>query len=493
MKSEFKIRSVKYNFLMNIILKISQYIFPLITLPYITRALGAVGLGKVSFTASVITYFSMFAQLGIPSYGIRECAKVRDDKNALTKLVQELLLINFVSVAISYIALVISLFFVPKFSEEPLLLIIQSMTIVLNMFGIDWMYQAIEQYQYITIRNISFKFISVLLMFLFIHNPEDYIKYGILLVLSASGSNLLNLLNSRKILVKKSFKGQYDLKKHLKPILIFFSMSIAVSIYTSLDTVMIGFISGDVEVAFYSIGTKIKMVLASTVAAIGPVLMPRISYCLHNDQIEKFKSYINKSLHFVLLVSIPFTIFFAISASDTILILGGREYLPASLCMQIIVLSIIPLGIGNIAASQILAPMGREKYTMYSTIAGAIIDCVLNFIFIPSLGAAGAAVATVITEMVVTGIQLKYAWAEIKDAAKGLPYIKIVICNCCSCLIMLLINLATVNLHCFLKLIIAAISYFGSYIVLLIILKDSLIYGFTSHYFETIKVKINKR
>lgn len=478
---------------MNIILKISQYIFPLITLPYITRALGATSLGKVSFAASVITYFSMFAQLGIPSYGIRECAKIRDNKEALTKLVRELLIINAISVCISYMGLILSLLFVAKFREEPVLLIVQSMTILLNMIGIDWMYQAIEQYQYITIRNISFKFISVVLMFLFIHRPEDYMKYGILLVLSASGSNLLNLWNSRKVLIHKSFRGKYELKKHLKPIFIFFSMSIAVSIYTSLDTVMIGFISGDVEVAYYSIGTKIKMVLASTVSAIGPVLLPRISYCINNGQIDRFKKFIKKSLHFVLLVSIPFTLFFLINASNTILMLGGDEYIPASVCMQIIMLTIIPLGIGNIAASQILAPLGREKYTMYSTIVGAIIDCGLNCVLIPMLGAAGAAIATVITEVVVAGIQLKYAWNEIKDALKGLPYLKIFICNCISCVIMLVINAMTVNIYYFIQLIIVAIAYFGSYAILLIMFKDPLIYGYICHYYNVVKTKYIKR
>ena len=179
MTGDYKINSVKFNFVMSMIMKISSYIFPLITLPYITRTLGTAANGRISFATSVITYFSMFAQLGIPSYGIRECARCRDDKDKMTKTVQELLIINSVTVALSYAALIVAMILVPKFHEEPTLLVIQSATILLNMIGMDWLYQAIEQYQYITARNIGFKALSVVLMFLLIHNPSDYILYSV--------------------------------------------------------------------------------------------------------------------------------------------------------------------------------------------------------------------------------------------------------------------------------------------------------------------------
>lgn len=259
MTSDYKIRSVKFNFVMSMIMKISSYIFPLITLPYITRTLGAAANGKISFATSVITYYSMFAQLGIPTYGIRECAKCRDDKDKLTITVQELLIINSVSVVLSYVALSIAMILVPKFHEEPTLLIVQSLTILLNMIGMDWLYQAIEQYQYITARNIGFKAMSLVLMFLLINRPQDYIIYNGITVLSASGSYVLNFINSRKILAHKTYRGKYEFKKHLKPIFVFFSLSVAVSVYTSLDTVMLGFMSTDKEVAFYALVDQIKI------------------------------------------------------------------------------------------------------------------------------------------------------------------------------------------------------------------------------------------
>lgn len=475
MIDNYKIHSVKYNFIMNIIMRISSFVFPLITLPYITRTLGAAANGKVAFATSVITYFSMFAQLGIPTYGIRECAKCRDNKEELTKTVQELLIINGISVIISYFALLIAMIVVPKFQEEPLLLIIQSLTIILNMIGMDWLYQAIEQYQYITVRNIAFKAIGLVLMFLLVHKPEDYILYNVITVISSSGSYILNFINSKKILNQKFYVGQYEFKRHLKPIFVFFALSIAVSVYTSLDTVMLGFMSSDEEVAFYNLGTRIKMVLASTVSALGPVLLPRITFSLKNGEDDKFKYYIEESLHFVLLMAIPFTVYFTLLALQVIEILGGSEYIPATECMQVINFTIIPLGVGNIAVQQILTPRGKEIYSMYSTICGAIIDFFINLLLIPHFGAAGAALATVITEWVVAIMQIYYAWEDIRMAIKKLPYRTILLSNVVAAGVLWIMLIVIPKFNAILTLLITAVVYFIVYGSILLLMKDELV------------------
>ena len=160
--STFKIRSVKFNLAMNIILRISGVIFPLITFPYVARTLLPEGNGKIAFATSVINYFSLFATLGIPTYGIRACAKNRNDKEKLSKTVFELLLINCVLVIVAYIILAITIGIIPEFKSNKKILLIQSSTIILNMLGVEWFYQAIEQYEYITIRNILFKIISLI-------------------------------------------------------------------------------------------------------------------------------------------------------------------------------------------------------------------------------------------------------------------------------------------------------------------------------------------
>lgn len=475
MKQNIKIHSVKYNFIMNIILKISAFIFPLITLPYVTRTLGAVGNGKVAFASSVITYFSMFAQLGIPTYGIRACAKCRDDQDKLTQTVQELLLINIVAVVIAYLALIVCELSIPKLQEESGLILINSITLILNMVGMEWLYQAIEQYQYITIRNLFFKIVSIVLMFVFVHDPNDYIIYGAISVVSAGGSNVLNLLHSRKFLAHRMFIGKYNLRQHLKPIFVFFALSIAVSIYTSMDTVMLGFMSNDKEVAYYALATKLKMILALTVSALGPVLLPRMTYCLNNGQYCEFKSYIAKSLHFVILTSIPCVVYFAIMTPEVIDFLGGAEYHPATICMQVITLAVVPLGIGNVVCSQVLTPLGKEILTMYSTICGAVINFIANAILIPKLGAVGAAVATVLAESIVAIIQICFAWNEMREAFAKIQYVKLILINTVIGFFLFFARVELLTVQPIVSLILTCFAFFALYGCMLLLFKDSLV------------------
>ena len=164
--------------MMNIILTMSSFIFPLITFPYVSRILLPTGTGKVSFATSVVSYFSMFAQLGIPTYGIRACAKVRENRENLTRTVHELIVINLIMSCISYFALFIALAYVPRLHSDRNLLILVSSTIILTTIGMEWLYKALEQYTYITIRSIIFKFIALIAMFLLIHKQSDYVIYG---------------------------------------------------------------------------------------------------------------------------------------------------------------------------------------------------------------------------------------------------------------------------------------------------------------------------
>ena len=173
-----KIRSIKFNFIMNAILAASTIVFPLITFPYISRVLLVEGNGKIAFASSVVNYFSMIASLGIPTYGIRACAQVRGDKEKLSHTVQELLIINMVTTGISLLAFLVSLVTVPQFAAEKELMLINGVSMVLATLGVTWLYSALEQYAYITVCSMAFKVIGIVLMFLFVKAPEDYIIYG---------------------------------------------------------------------------------------------------------------------------------------------------------------------------------------------------------------------------------------------------------------------------------------------------------------------------
>ncbi|MFQ7289518.1 MAG: oligosaccharide flippase family protein [Lacrimispora saccharolytica] len=292
-----KVKSVKFNFIMNSILMASSMIFPIITYPYVSRILQPEGIGTVSFANSVITYFSMFAQLGVPTYGIRACAKVRDDKEKLSRTVQEIMLINLVTCLIVYFAFGISLYLVPQFRQEKLLYVIMGSLILFNTIGVEWLYKGLEQYSYITVRSIIFKFIALIAMFLLIREKEDYIIYGGITIFAAAGSNVLNFINLRKYIFLRPV-GAYDFRQHIKPISIFFAMSIATTVYTNMDNVMLGFIRGTTENGYYDAAVKIKNILVSFVTSLGTVLLPRVSYYIEIGEKKEFYRIAKKSFKF---------------------------------------------------------------------------------------------------------------------------------------------------------------------------------------------------
>ena len=187
-------RSIKKNAFMNAVLTASGLLFPLITFPYVSRVIEPSGTGKVSFAASVVSYFLMFSELGIPIYGIRECARLRDDRQALSKTVQELFFLNLIMCMFSCMAFIISLFLVPKFSQDKPLFLIAGTALILNCMGMEWMYKGLEEYSYITVRSLIFKVIALILMFVTVRTVTDYRMYSVVTVMSGYGSFVFNFL-----------------------------------------------------------------------------------------------------------------------------------------------------------------------------------------------------------------------------------------------------------------------------------------------------------
>lgn len=343
------------NFVMNAILTMSQFLFPLITFPYISRILLPTGTGKVSFATSVVSYFALFAQLGIPTYGIRACAKVRDDRKALERTVQELFLINLIMSILAYIVLFLAIAFVPRMRQEKALFLIVGLTILFNAIGMEWLYKALEQYTYITVRSIIFKLIAVVAMFVLVHEQKDYVIYGGISILAASASNVFNFFHAHKYVSIKPV-GSYNFRQHLKPIVIFFAMSCAATIYTNLDTVMLGFMTSDAEVGYYNAAVKIKSILVSVVTSLGVVLLPRASYYVEHKLMDEFYRITQKAINFVFLIAVPLTVYFILFAKEGIFFLSGSEYASSILPMQVIMLTVFFIGLTNIMGIQMLIP-----------------------------------------------------------------------------------------------------------------------------------------
>ena len=464
--------SIKKNFVMNSILQMSSFLFPLISYPYVARILKPTGNGKVSFAISLISYFSIFAQLGIPTYGIRACSKVRDNKIELTRTAHELLFINLFMSVFTYICFALSLLFIPKLKQERLLYIIVSSTILLNSLGMEWLFKGLEQYAYITIRSLVFKFIALIAMFIFIHNENDYVIYGLLSILAASASNILNFFHAHRFIEMK-YVHQYNPSKHIKQVMIFFAMACATTIYTNLDTVMLGFMTSDTDVGYYNSAVKIKNVLISLVASLGAVLLPRNSYYVEHKMWNEFKRVSQKALEFVFVVAMPLFVYFIFFAAPSIKLLSGIEYDGAIIPMKIIMPTLLFIGVSNILGLQILVPLGKEKIVLYSEIAGAVVDLVLNLFLIPIFKSSGAAIGTLVAEFVVLIVQFFAINLDMKIAFKKINYLLIsfgiILGTVCS------IWLLYSPLNNFLMLATSCVLFFGVYFITLLIGKEPLV------------------
>lgn len=470
-EKNIKIKSVKYNLVMNVILKMSSFLFPLITFPYVSRVLGATGNGKVAFATSILYYFTVIATLGIPTYGVKACAEHRDDVEKLSKVVKELLIISSVMMIISYMLFFIALYFIPQLYEEKTLMMINALTIFLTVVGVEWFYQAIEQYDYITFRNLAFKILSIILMFLFVHDKNDYIIYGFITVIGTTGSNILNLIRLHKF-VKLNKKYSLEFKIHFKPIVTLFLLTAATLIYTSLDTTMIGFISGDKEVGYYNAAVKLKSILVSLVTALGTVLLPRLSYFISCKMEKEFIELIKKSFNFVFLISIPFSVFCIVEAENCILFLAGGGYESSILPMRCIIPSIIFIGLSNIIGIQVMLPLGEEKKTVLSTIVGAFVNLLLNFYLIPEYGAAGAAFATTIAEFTVLLVQIYMIRSRLNDIFDKYNFGKILFASIISTFLLILVYF-NINIDkVFIKLCIDGFLFFSIFIVLCYFVKE---------------------
>ena len=470
MKSQ---NSIKKNLLANIILTGSQYIFPLITFPYVSRVLLAAGNGQINFAQSIISYFTLFASLGIPTYGVRACAVVRDDRAVLTRTVHELLAINIVTCMLSTVVLLGAIAAIPKLQDYETLLLIFSLQTWLTCIGMDWLFQGLEDYSYITRRSILFKFIGVLLMFLLVHDSGDVEMYAVTSVIGSSGSLALNLFKSREF-IDYRFLGGYSLKRHVKPILMFFGLSAAWTLYTNVDSAMLGFMTTDAEVGYYGAAIKIKSILASTISALGTVLLPRLSNYYLNGREEEFYGLLKKDCQFISVAAFGLVTFFIAAAEPIILFLSGDTYRPAIPVMQIVMLAVVFIGFSTMLGTNVLVPQKRERVTIEATLVGFIILIILNALLIPQFGALGSAMATVTGEAVIACFELVYLRRELSRMFS----VRSIVVSAVSAVIAFGALFIVGNMvgpflsNILLQLIVSALVFFITYVGCLVILKE---------------------
>lgn len=395
-----KEKLLKSNILYGALKGIVSVLFPLITFPYITRVLGVYNVGVYNFVFSVVSYFILFSGLGIGLYAIREGAVIRNDSTKINEFCSEMLSINIISSIISYILLCILIVIVPEFSKYYILFMILALEIFLKTIELEWIFSIYEDYKYITIRSVIINLISLVLLFLFVRKDGDINIYAIISVIAYGGSNILNLIYSRYYVHFDLLKKR-NLRKHIKPIMKFFVFSLTATIYINSDITLLGLISGTYYVGIYSVSTKIYTVIKMIIASMIAISIPRLSNLYGQKQRQEFYDTAKKIYCFMLSILIPVTIGLIILHKEIILFLSSSDYLAATPSLIILSIALMFCICGYFWAQCILIPMNKENTVVKITIISAILNVVLNLIAIPLFKETGAAVTTVISELIV--------------------------------------------------------------------------------------------
>lgn len=395
----FKSKSIKVNYLLNLTRVLSGALIAIITMPYINKSLGPEVLGKVEYVNVLINYFVLFSALGIPMYGIREISKVRDQPVLLARTTLELLGILLATTVVSYIVLFGIVYNLDYFSSYRDLILLMSIMIFLTNIGAEWFFQGLEEQLYITVRYVAVRLVSVFLILFYISSPNDYLLYALCLVITACGANLLNIY----YLYRKSVRVEFDLKKlnfkrHLKPVLTIFLATVSVNIYLQLDYFLLGSLVGDTYVGYYAVANKLIRFVIGFITVIGSVMLPRLSLLYDTDRVL-YQRYLEKSFSFLILLSIPCSLYFFAFAEPLIMNFGGGEYTPSILTMKILSPLCIIVSLAYFMGFLILYPMGKEKIYTWAVVFSALFSLVVNFFAIKEYKQDGAAVIAVLSEL----------------------------------------------------------------------------------------------
>lgn len=466
--------SIKKNTVYNIIKTASTILFPVITFPYVSRVLQPENIGKINFGSSIVGYISLLATLGVTTYAIRECSKVKGNKEELGKISGEILSINLFTTVIAYIVLAMLLLLYGKLRDYRLLIMIQSLSVIFTTLGADWLNTAMEDFKYITIRTVAFQIISIILMFIFVKDPDDYYNYAIITVLSSSGGNIMNMIYRRRY-CKAKFTINCNFKKHLPPILGLFAMLLAQQVFTMSDTVIIGLTLGDYQVGLYSTAVKIYNVLNQIMNSITWVVMAQLSIAYANEDISAIRKLLKYVLQYMSVLGIPCAVAMFILNKEIVYAAAGNSYIECAEALRLLSLTLAVSMISNYVLNINLLAAGKDKICLFSCSASAVLNIVTNIIFIPSYGINAAAVTTIISQIGLILICLPFLRKGINKFSDLKEFISPIVGSAAMAIVILIIRRIFVDNHlkCILLSIIIGVPV---YFILLVIMKNELVW-----------------
>ena len=398
-------KSIVRNSFYNLAYKGINILFPMICTIYVTRILLAQGIGKIASAQNIAEYFTLLAALGLPTYGTKTVACVKKNKNQLSTTFTELFTINFISTSVCIVGYVLVLFCVPPFRAQLPIYGAAGLVLAFQYLNTEWLFQGLEEYRYIMLRNFIFKTAFLIFIFLFVRDQDDLVAYLLIYGFSVGASHLVNLAYARRF-VRFTTRNGLSLRKHLSPILSLLAATIAIELYTLMDITFLTFIHGDSAVGYYTTGYKVIRVVRTLIVAVCAVFLPRISFYMKEKMHQAYHKLIAVGIKILLTLTIPAAIGIFLVADDMIPILFGPAFEASVPIARITSLSVVSVTLSNFLGYQVLAAFDQEKKILYSTLLGAAVNFVLNFLLVFEFGAVGVAIASVLSECGVAAIQI---------------------------------------------------------------------------------------
>lgn len=404
------------NFFYTLLNKSTAILIPLITIPYISRVLGPDGIGINSYTSSIVSYFILLGTIGINSYGNRMIAYLRDDKIEMSKLFFSLVVLRFIIVAISLSIFIVFTHFYGKYQNA---LLMQSILLIASALDISWLFMGMEKFKKIFFRDFAVKVLSLIFVFSFVKNEGDTLIYIGILVLSQLIGNVSLWPYLRKTVCPVPIKS-LSITKHIKPSISFFIPQIAIQVYVILNKTMLGSIVGVGAVALYDNAYKICSIILSVVTAIGVVSLPSLTRKFSKNKSGEMNEYFKLIFNFTCFISFPLSAGLLVVSDDFSSLFFGYKFDGISSVIKIMSPNIILISLG-IIFGQYFSAIDKIKNLTISVSIGAVSSVLLNIFLINKHGVNGAAFATVVTELIVTLIQIHLMRKHIKlDILKAL-------------------------------------------------------------------------
>lgn len=419
-----KEKSLNKNRIYYLIYNVLNIAFPLLTGIYVARMLLPETIGTVTYAQNVVSYFVIFSFFGIPTYGVREMAKVRDDQEGRNKLFTELFIINLISTCVFLVVYLAMIFTVEQFRSQMVLFLVVGILLALNALNISWLYEGLEEFGFISARNLIFKMVSFLFLVLFVREDSDYLLYALVTVVGTAGNYIINVICAPKF-AHLTFKG-LAFKQHMKPILYLVAVNLAIEIYSLVDVTMLGNLCIKDEVAYYSYASKIQKILLQVLNSFTIVIVPRLSM-YYKREMEKFNAVIVETLKLLFLLSIPTVVGCWIVGNDMVVILYGSNYIKSGMILKILTMILLVSPTGYLLGSRVMLVSGNENKMLTSVALGAVTNVILNAILIPRLGGTGAAWASLLGELVVMSVYLNFGLRIVSLKGIGKTMIKYII------------------------------------------------------------------